>query len=51
MEFFENDAAKASAWLKSVNLLLGNITPLKLLEERPGKLLKFVTARLSENKR
>ena len=49
--FFKNDDGKTALWMRSPNPLLGGMTPLELLELRPGKLLKFVTQQLAENEK
>jgi uncharacterized protein (DUF2384 family) len=51
VEHFDGSHEKARAWMRSPNLLLGNIAPKDLIVLRPGKVEDFVRARLSENKR
>jgi len=49
-EFFKGDAAKVEAWLLARNPLLGNVTPMDLIETgRAQRLLTFIRIRLFEN--
>ncbi len=52
IEFFGGDATKARIWFSTPNPLLGNVAPADMiLMGRAKKLLKFIEARLAENRR
>lgn len=48
--FFKYDYLKLFNWLNSKNPSLGNVSPLRLIEQcREEKLIKFIENALSEN--
>jgi hypothetical protein len=51
-QFFKGDAVMAQLWLESPNPLLGNFSPLRMLElGRLEKLVEFIEQQLRENER
>lgn len=49
--FFRDEPHKVSIWMKTVNPLLGDITPIDMINNgRVQKLLKFVETQIAENK-
>jgi hypothetical protein len=45
LHFFDGDRTKADLWMRAPNLLLGGMSPGRMIYVRPGKVLKWVRER------